>query len=416
MAIAGGADMPIPIHEQIAARIASYRDAMAEMTASLVAIPTQNPPGVAYRACVELITRHLTELGIDYTALEAPVATVPGAGAHDARRCILGSYGTGARTLYFHGHYDVVPAADRQFQPRIQGDGLIGRGSADMKGGLAAMIFAVRAIKECGIALDGRIGLVIVPDEETGGQHGSQYLAAAGLLGTGGIGMLTPEPTSGAIWNASRGAISLRITVKGTPAHVGLHYQGTNAFERMLVVAQALRDLKGEVALHTTGFAIEPEAARHSILLLGGRCEGGTNFNVVPAECSFTVDRRINPEEDLRAEKARLLDVLERVRQGGIDLDIAILQEADASASPADNVVAGALARNVATYTGAAPTFQLCPGLLELRFYTPMGIPAYAYGPGFLEVAHGPDEWVSIDRITTCATIYALTAMDVLHA
>jgi acetylornithine deacetylase/succinyl-diaminopimelate desuccinylase-like protein len=175
------------------------------------------------------------------------------------------------------------------------------------------MMAAIQAIKESGIRLRGTIGLTIVADEETGGQRGTQYLVDQGLLGHNGIGMLTAEPTDGHVWNANRGAISLQVRVKGKPAHVGLHYQGVNAFEQMLIVANTLTEYKRDIAQRQTRFRIEPEAARSSILLLGGQCSGGSNFNVVPAECSFTVDRRINPEEDLAKEKQRLLISLVRL-------------------------------------------------------------------------------------------------------
>jgi acetylornithine deacetylase/succinyl-diaminopimelate desuccinylase family protein len=324
-------------------------------------------------------------------------------------------YGKGERTLYFHGHYDVVPATNAaQFHPYVKDGNLFGRGSSDMKSGLAAMIYAVKAIKDCGIELNGRIGLTIVPDEETGGAGGSSYLADAGLLGKGGIGMLTPEPTSGVIWNANRGAISLRVTVKGKPAHVGLHYQGVNAFERMLVVANALLELKTEVESRTTEFKIEPEAARRSILLMGGRCEGGSNFNLVPAECSFTVDRRINPEEDFETEKRRLLVLIDKLRQGGIDIAVDIFQEGRAAGFSEDGPVAQALVECVQTITGKTPSFEMCPGLLETRFYAQQGIPAFAYGPGLLSVSHGPNEFVKLKDIHACTAIYALTAARLL--
>jgi succinyl-diaminopimelate desuccinylase len=110
-----------------------------------------------------------------------------------------------------------------------------------------------------------------------------------------GIGMLTPEPTGGIVWHANRGAISLLVTVKGRTAHVGRQYAGVNAFERMLDLAQTLRALKTEVEARVTRLPLEPAAARHSILMLGGCATAGANFNVVPAACSFTVDRRLNP-------------------------------------------------------------------------------------------------------------------------
>ncbi|HEY64024.1 MAG TPA: ArgE/DapE family deacylase [Caldilineae bacterium] len=406
---------------QILNTIASYRDDILDFTKALVAIRTENPPGTSYQTCIETIASKLREIELDYTILEVPNATeqITEASNHDRglypRYCLLSFHGEGERTLYFHGHYDVVPASsEAQFLPYVKDGNLFGRGASDMKSGLAAMIYAVKAIKECGIDLDGRIGLTIIPDEETGGVLGSLYLVEVGLLGKDGIGMLTPEPTSGVIWNANRGAISLRVTVKGKPAHVGLHYQGVNAFERMLVVANALLELKAEVESRRTDFKIEPEAARRSILLIGGRCEGGTNFNLVPSECSFTVDRRINPEEDLETEKGRLLTLFDKLRRDGIDLDVEIFQEGESAGFSEEDPVAQALAESVQTITGESPSFEMCPGLLEIRFYAQQGIPAFAYGPGLLSVSHGPNEFVKIEDIYTCTAIYALTAIRLL--
>jgi succinyl-diaminopimelate desuccinylase len=178
----------------------------------------------------------------------------------------------------------------------------------------------------------------------------------------------------------------------------------------MLAIAQALLELKREVEEHKTGFRIAPEQARHSILMLGGRVEGGTNFNVVPESSSFTVDRRLNPEEDLEREKQRLLAAIERGARGRIRYEVEVLQEASASGSEESAPLGQALARSIRTVTGRDAQFELCPGLLEIRFYAERGMPAYAYGPGLLTLSHGPDEYVSIDRIDECARIYALTA------
>jgi succinyl-diaminopimelate desuccinylase len=394
--------------------IATYQEDLLAFTKALVTIPTENPPGVAYRACSELIAQKLAEIGLEYTLLEtpAPASSSPSA---DPGYCVLSSYGTGDQTLYFHGHYDVVPASyPAQFQPWMSAGKLFGRGSSDMKSGLAAMIGAVQALKACGIPLQGKIGLTIVPDEETGGQRGSHYLAEHGLLGQQGIGMLTAEPTGGVVWNANRGAISLRVRVKGKPAHVGLHYEGVNAFEHMLVVANALLDYKHEISKRQTHFHIEPQAARASILLVGGQCAGGSNFNVVPSDCSFTVDRRINPEENLAEEKQRLLDLFDRLKQQGIDLEVEIFQEAPSSGVSETHPLAQALAHSIERVVGKTPVFEMCPGLLETRWYAQQDIPAFAYGPGLLTVSHGPQEYVPVEKITEVALIYALTAVQLL--
>ena len=382
--------------------VARDRDAMVALTRELVALPTENPPGAHYDDAAALLVSRLQALGFA-----------------DARRegdCVLAFAGRGTRTLYFSGHYDVVPAQRRdQFDAEVRDGSIVGRGSADMKAGLAAMIHAVRALRDGGALEHGRIGLVLVPDEETAGPNGSRALAARGLLGVDGIGMLTPEPTEGVVWNANRGAVSLRVTVHGRHAHVGRQFEGENAFEGMLAVAGALQALKREVEAHRTGYRIEPDVARHSILMLGGRVDGGTNFNVVPDACSFTVDRRINPEEDLDVERRRLLDAIARAAEGVARVDVEVLQDARASGSDEDGPLGRALARSIARVTGEAPRFEMCPGLLEIRFYAERGLPAFAYGPGLLSVSHGPDEWVSIDRVVECAQIYALTAAEMLR-
>jgi succinyl-diaminopimelate desuccinylase len=137
---------------------------------------------------------------------------------------------------------------------------------------------------------------------------------------------------------------------------------------------------------------------------------------VVPEECWFTVDRRINPEEDFDDEKARLIAVLDDCKRDGIRLEWEVLQEGCPSKCPAEEPLGVALARGVRAVTGEAPRFEICPGLLEIRFYAARGIPAYAYGPGQLSVAHGPKEYVDLRKMIDCATIYALTAWDVLHS
>jgi acetylornithine deacetylase/succinyl-diaminopimelate desuccinylase-like protein len=277
------------------------------------------------------------------------------------------------------------------------------------------MIYAARALRDHGALDDGRIGLVFVPDEETAGPRGSRDLAARGILGAGAMGMLTPEPTGGVVWNANRGAITLRITTRGKTAHVGRQHEGVNAFEGMLAVAQALVELKHEVENHTTAYHIAPDVARRSILMLGGRTEGGTNFNAVPDECAFTVDRRINPEEDFDVEKQRMLDAIDRVHSP-VSVEVEVIQEGRSSGSDDHSPLGRALADSILDVTGRAARFEMCPGLLEIRFYAERGVPAFAYGPGLLTVSHGPDEFVPIDRIVECAQIYALTAARVLGA
>ena len=402
--------------ERLLAWLVPREDEMAALLAELVSVPTENPPGRNYRSCADLLEHKLCQTGLACERHEFPASTAETEASDETPVSLIASYGSAARALYFHGHYDVVPAQSAaQFQPERKDHFLFGRGSCDMKGGIVAMLFAVRALKECAVALNGTIVLTLVPDEETGGARGSAWLAREGKLGRNGIGMLLPEPTGGVVWNANRGAISLRIKVLGKSAHVGLQHRGENAFEQMLRVVDRLQKLKREVERRKTRYAIGSEQSGNSILMLGGESGGGTNFNVVPEQCWFSVDRRINPEENFHAEKDRLIGVLEECRRGGIRLEWEILQEGPAAACSENERLGRALAQNVQAISGEAPRFEMCPGLLEIRFYGAMGIPAYAYGPGLLSVAHGPNEYVDLRKVRDCAAIYALTAMEVLN-
>jgi succinyl-diaminopimelate desuccinylase len=392
-----GSDVKRPNTAELSSRVCKRlsEPAMLDLTRRLIAIPSENSPGNQCEECASTRSDELNRLGFD--------------GVRREGACVLASVGTGPRTLYFSGHYDVVPAqSGDQFQPRIEGANLFGRGSSDMKSGLAAMIHAAAAARDESLLRTGRIEIVLVPDEETAGPRGSRDLDVRGLLGKDGVGMLTPEPTGGVIWNANRGAISLRATIRGKAAHVGRQFEGVNAFERAMPAMARLIDIKKEVELRETQYNIVPAAARKSILLLGGRVEAGTNFNVTPDFCSFTIDRRINPEENLEEEKCRLHEAL-------AGFEIETLQQEPAAATAERDPLAVILARQIATLTGKEPAFEMCPGLLETRFYAAHGIPAFAYGPGLLTVSHGPNEFVPIRNIAQCAAIYALTAAEMLY-
>ena len=399
--------------EAILSWLKPREDDMGALLAGLVAIPTENPPGKNYDVCADFLERQLLESGLDCERLSAASSKNDG---HAGPLCLHGSYGGGDRALYFHGHYDVVPAQSaEQFQPLRKEHFLFGRGSCDMKGGIVAMLYAIRALKETGAELGGKIAVALVPNEETGGEGGSAWLARQGLLGRHGIGMLLPEPTSGMVWNANRGAFSLRVQVFGKSAHVGLQHQGENAFDRMHSVVERLRQLKHKVEKRGTRSSIGAEGRRNSILMLGGQSGGGANFNVVPEKCWFTIDRRINPEEDLEIEKASLLGILEDCRRDGIPLEWEVLQEGTAASCSEDHPLGATLSRSIQAVTGEPARFEMCPGLLETRFYAAQGVPAYAYGPGLLSVAHGPNEYVDLRKITDVAAIYALTAMEALR-
>ena len=215
--------------------------------------------------------------------------------------------------------------------------------------------------------------------------------------------MLTAEPTGGAVWHANRGAITMRVDVAGREAHVGQAQLGDNAFEKMIRVAEPLGALAE---------ALRRE--RDSMLVIGGAAGAGANFNVVPGSAWFSIDRRFNPDEDLEAEVRRLTDTIERAAvDAGAEVAIDVLQRAPSAGTEETHPAALALAACVEAIEGRPPRFELCPGVLETRWYAQLGIPAFGYGPGRLDVSHGPAEFVDEAAIGRCAAVYALFAARV---
>jgi succinyl-diaminopimelate desuccinylase len=375
-------------------------DEMAALIEELVAIDTENPPGRGLGACGRALRDAMDRLEFAPELIELE--------ARDGLEepCVVrGTAGDGDRVVYFHGHFDVVPAQDpAQFRPRRRDGAIVGRGTADMKGGLVSMLYGAAAAREVGLLGDARVVFHFVCDEETGSAAGSGHLRAAGLIDARAAAMLTAEPTGGVVWHANRGALTLRVTVAGKEAHVGQADLGVNAFERMIHVAEPLTALANELL------------ARGSMLVVGGAAGAGANFNAVPGSAWFSLDRRFNPDEDLEEELARLTDTIDRAAADtGAEVDVEVLQRAPSATTDEAHPAATALARCIEEVEGSTPRFELCPGVLETRWYAEFGIPAFAYGAGRLDVSHGPHEFIDEAAMRRCAAVYALFPSELLR-
>jgi succinyl-diaminopimelate desuccinylase len=381
--------------------IESRADEMAELVERLVSVDTENPPGRGLAACGEVLREALERLGLSPDLIE-----LDGGGELEEPLIIRGRAGRGAATVYFHGHFDVVPAQSReQFSPRRRDGRIIGRGTADMKGGLVSMIYGAAAAREFGLLGGGQIVIHCVCDEETVSTVGSGHLREAGLIDPEALAMLTPEPTGGVVWHAARGAITLRVTVGGREAHVGQADLGVNAFERMVRIAEPMTRLAHELLQR-----------RGSMLVVGGAAGAGANFNVVPGSAWFSLDRRFNPDEQLDAELDRLIDVVQAAaREAAAEVSIDVLQAQPSAGTDQRHPVARTLIRCVEAVEDAAPSFAVCPGTLDTRWYAQLGIPAFGYGAGGLDVSHGPHEYIDEAAMRRCAVSYALFVGEILR-
>jgi acetylornithine deacetylase/succinyl-diaminopimelate desuccinylase-like protein len=140
------------------------------------------------------------------------------------------------------------------------------------------------------------------------------------------------------------------------------------------------------------------------MLVVGGQAGASAGFNVVPGSAWFSIDRRFNPEEDLDEELARLTGTIDEAAEAiGAKVEIEVMQAQPSGSSSQDHPAARTLAPCVEAVERAGATFQLCPGVLETRWYSELGIPAFAYGGGRLDVSHGPDEYIEEVAMRRCA-------------
>lgn len=380
---------------------------MAALLQALVRVPTENPPGRGLGECARVLRDAMDELGFAPELVELPPA-----GDLEEPAIVRGSVGNGSDVIYFHGHFDVVPAQSAaQFAPERRDGKISGRGTADMKGGLVSMLYGAAAAEALGL-LDGcRIVFHFVCDEETGSTAGSGHLREAGLIDPAAVAMLTAEPTGGVIWHACRGAITLRVRTSGREAHVGYVHEGVNAFEHLIRIAEPLAALSHELLTRRTAFPVDSERAAGSMLVVGGQAGAGAGFNVVPGSAWFSIDRRFNPEEDLDEELARLTGTIaDAARAAGAEVEVDVLQAQPSGSTDQEHPAARALAECVEAVERAEAPFRLCPGVLDTRWYSQLGIPAFAYGGGRLDVSHGPGEYIEEGAMRRCAAVYALFA------
>ena len=282
-------------------------------------------------------------------------------------------------TLVFHGHLDVVPAHAEQFEPRIDGDRLYGRGAYDMKGALAGMMCALRDAAE---QRDVRVLFVCVPDEESDemDDRATDSLVREGLRADFAI---TGEPTDLHIGVQAKGVLALRLGVSGMAAHGSTPWLGDNA---ILKAHDAFRRIE------TLPFSRESSDLfdRPSINL--ARIEGGDAFNKVPDRCEMDVDIRYLPNQDPGA-------ILSQIRAIP-DVEI----EKCATWKPAvvarDNPYVLALREAARRFAGVETLSVGRDGASDATTFLDQGIPAVEFGPTGAG-HHGPDEWVSVSSLTT---------------
>ena len=373
-------------------------DEVTRLLSELVSIPSVNPMGLGETGPEFLETRlsafletWFREAGID--VVRQPVA--PGRDNLLARHDAPGA----RRTLLFDAHQDTVPTDGMiipPFEPRIEGGRLHGRGSCDVKAGLAAMLIAFKRLHRERPAGSASVVMACTVDEEY------THLGSSKLAETQkGIDLaIVAEPTLLDLVYCHKGAVRWKIRTRGVACHSSTPHRGVNAIYRMAKVVDHLAEHARELSL------AEPHPVLGPPSLSVGRIEGGQSVNIVPDSCEIQIDRRMIPGETP-------LGCVERVRAfladrlGGLD-DIEFdppwvrMPALETKFADWSEPLSGA----VEAATGRKPELIGVPYGTDAGPLGEAGIPGFVFGPGDIAQAHTRDEWVEIDQVRRAAEAY----------
>ncbi|MCC2690779.1 MAG: succinyl-diaminopimelate desuccinylase, partial [Rhizobiaceae bacterium] len=398
---------------------------LVALTSELITFPTVNPPGEAYWPCAEYVGDRLAGSGFEVEYIRAE--GTPGDDDRYPRINVVARIDgrSPGPTVHFNSHLDVVEAGEGWTVDPFAGvvaDGRVfGRGACDMKGGLAASIIAVEAFLEVNPGFPGAIEISGTVDEESGGFGGVAYLADKGYFSRPRVDhVIIPEPLNkDRICLGHRGVWWAEIETKGEMAHGSMPFLGDCAVRHMSAVLQAFEEeLFPALDRKRTRMPVVPDGARRSTLNInaihGGQAEGfsGLPSPNVPDSCRMVIDRRFLLEESLDEVKSEVIGILDRLKHDRRRFDYVIrdLMEVLPLMTEADAPVASAFAAGIRTVFGHEPQFVISPGTYDQKHIARIGHlhDCIAYGPGILDLAHRPDEWVGIDDMLESAKVMAV--------
>lgn len=282
-----------------------------EVLKDLISINTTVPPGLNYDKAIDYLEPLFKELGFDTQRITIPAEYAEGREGRVNLVCHRRE--KGKPRLIFYGHIDVVPAEGWDaFKPRVENGKVYGRGAADMKGSIVALLSAMESLK--GKRLNFDVSVMVTTDEEFHQASQLQYLRQY-LEPVSGAYFFDLDSSFGYVSIAGLGELQVDIKVRGRSVHSGLAHLGENAIEKASLLIQALLDLKHKVEQRKSDVATHPDTKldRMEGRLNINMIKGGIKVNVVPDECLISIDRRLIPEENLDDARKELLDTLTSV-------------------------------------------------------------------------------------------------------
>lgn len=414
------------IDERLLRAVDDRIDDLVSLTAELIRFPTVNPPGEAYRPCAEYVGQRLRKSGFETEFIRAE--GTPGDTDRYPRVNVVARFDgrSPGACVHFNSHIDVVEAGEGwsvdPFAGIVRDGRVYGRGACDMKGGLAASVIAAEAFMEVYPDFPGAIEISGTVDEESGGFGGVAHLAALGYFSKPKVDhVIIPEPLNkDRICLGHRGVWWAEIETKGEIAHGSMPFLGDNAVRHMGAVLRAFEDeLFPALDRKSTRMPVVPEGARRSTMNInsihGGQTEDfrpGLPSPNVPDSCRLTIDRRFLLEEDLATVKGEVTDILDRLKRDRpkFDYEIRDIMEVLPTMTERDAPVVKAVAHGIMEVFDREPDYVISPGTYDQKHVARIGhlYDCIAYGPGILDLAHRPDEWVGISDMVESAKVMAI--------
>ena len=359
----------------------------------LIRMPSTTPP-IHVKPVVEALTRFARDAGAQVTTQEVQP---------DKPNCILTfDFGPG-RTLVLNTHMDVNNPSGQiwdfdPFTPFANSGKLYGLGACDAKGSLAAMLTAIEAVLAAPGDVGGKLVLTAVMGEEAGGL-GSLHLCNAGLSADGAV---VGEPTGLALCTVHKGTYMRKVFFQGRAVHSARSRAGINAIDHAVRFCSMYRRLQGELERSPHPILGPADA---SVTLISG----GTRQNTIPESCWVLIDRRLLPGETHEKADRELDAILRSLRAEIPEADVrveTVVATVPSETSPSERIVRCAQDA-IAAVTGKAvsPT-GFCGGCDMSKLVNISHIPTVIFGPGSMENAHSPNEFVDLAQLETAARVY----------
>ncbi len=420
--------------DRIRQTIDDRREDLIALTQDLIRIPTLNPPGEYYREVCDYVGNRLKARGYSVDMVRAE-GTPGDSDKYPRWNVVCRREGSGrGDTLHFNSHHDVVEVGTGwttdPFGGELKDGRVYGRGTCDMKGGLAASIIAAEAFADAVPDYNGAIEISATADEESGGYGGVAYLAEKGYFSPERVQhVIIPEPLNkDRICLGHRGVWWAEIETFGRIAHGSMPFLGDSAIRHMGAVLRAFEDvLYPALGAKHTAMPVVPPGARQSTMninsLHGGLPEPDPDFTgfpsaVVAHSARIIIDRRYLIEESPAEVRQEVVDLLEKLKaeRPGFSYEIRDMWGVAPTMTQREAPIVVSVAKAIGEVMGIAPEYVVSPGTYDQKHIDRIGKlkNCIAYGPGILDLAHQPDEWVGVDDMQDSAKVMALSLLDLL--